>query len=100
MTRVNLAAQVIDFIGQLPPEPRKKLRFALRRLEHEEGDIKSLEGKLVGYQRLRSGSYRVIFTRRIRHGHPEIDCIFAEHRGLIYDVFTTALAIQEAKGDG
>ena len=36
MTKVNLAAQVIDFLGSLAPEPRKKLRAALRNLRQEE----------------------------------------------------------------
>ena len=95
MTQVNLAAQVVDFFGQLAPEPRKKLRLALRRLEQEKGDIKSLEGKLTGYQRLRSGSHRVVFARKVRNGRPEIDCVFAEHRALVYEVFTAALALQK-----
>jgi mRNA-degrading endonuclease RelE of RelBE toxin-antitoxin system len=97
MTRVNLADQVVEFVGQLAPEPRKKLRFALRQLQREQGDIKTLEGKLTGYMRLRSGSYRVIFTRRVRDGNPEIDCIFAERRALVYEVFTTAMALSKAK---
>ena len=95
MTEVNLSAQVIEFFGQLAPEPRKMLRLALRRLEQEKGDIKSLEGKLAGYQRLRSGSHRVIFARKVRNGRPEIDCVFAEHRSLVYEVFTAALALQK-----
>ena len=93
MTRVNLADQVVEFVGTLAPEPRKKLRLALRRLEKEEGDIKSLEGRLVGYLRLRVGTYRVIFCRKIRSEQPEVDCIFAEHRALVYEVFTAAVAL-------
>lgn len=81
----------------LAPEPGRKLRLALRRLEAEKGDIKSLEGKLAGYQRLQSGSHRVIFARRVRKGRPEIDCIFAEHRSLVYEVFTAALALQKTR---
>ncbi len=98
MIRVNLAAQVVEFFGQLAPEPRKKLRLALRRLEQEKGDIKSLEGKLTGYQRVRSGSHRVIFSRKVRNGKPEIDCIFAEHRSLVYEVFAAAVALQKMTG--
>ena len=71
------------------------LRMALRRLESEKGDIRGLEGKLAGYQRMRSGPHRVIFVRRFRRGKPEIDCIFAGHRALVYDVFTAALALQK-----
>jgi len=92
MTRVNLSTQVLEFCGSLAPEPRKKLRQALRNLEKESGDIKSLEGPLAGYHRLRSGSYRVVFARRLRKGRPEVDCLFAEHRALVYEVFTAALA--------
>lgn len=99
MIQVNLAAQVVDFFGQLAPEPRKKLRLALRRLEQEKGDIQSLEGKLTGYQRLRSGSHRVVFARKVRNGKPEIDCVFAEHRALVYEVFTAALALQKTPRD-
>lgn len=99
MTEVNLSAQVVEFFGQLAPEPRKSLRLALRRLEQEKGDIKSLEGKLTGYQRLRSGSHRVIIARKVCNGSPEIDCIFAEHRSLVYEVFTAALALQKHPGE-
>ena len=99
MTEINLSTQVVEFFGHLAPEPRKKLRLALRRLEKEKGDIKSLEGKLSGYQRLRSGSHRVIFARKVRNGRPEIDCIFAEHRSLVYEIFTAALALQKHPGE-
>ena len=92
MTQVNLSAQILEFCGSLAPEPRKKLRAALRNLEKEAGDLKSLEGPLAGYHRMRSGSYRVIFVRRLRKGKPEIDCLFAEHRSLVYEFFTAAVA--------
>jgi len=97
MTKVNLAAQVVDFLGGLAPEPRKKLRVALRNLEREQGNIKSLEGKLTGYLRLRSGSHRVIFTREVRRGEPEIDCIFAEHRALVYEVLSASAVFKPRK---
>ncbi len=99
MTRVNLAVQVVEFFGKLAPEPRKRLRVALRNLERERGDIKSLEGKLTGYLRLRSGPHRVIFTRNVRGGKPEIDCLFAEHRSLVYEVFSTSAAFEKLKRD-
>jgi mRNA interferase RelE/StbE len=90
VTKVNLSSQVVEFFGHLAPEPRKNLRRALRGLEQEKGDIKALEGNLAGYQRLRSGSHRVIFLRKVRDGKPEIDCIFAEHRELVYEIFTAS----------
>jgi len=98
VTRVNLSTQVLAFCGTLAPEPRKKLRLALRNLQKEAGDIKSLEGPLAGFHRVRSGSYRVVFARRLRKGKPEIDCLFAEHRSLVYEIFTAALARGALKG--
>src|SRR5690606_261551 len=92
MTRVNLPAQVLEFCGSLAPEPRKKLRQALRNLEKETGDINSLEGPLAGYHRMRSGSYRVISARRLRRGRPGVDCLLAGHRALVCEVFPAALA--------
>ena len=92
MTQVNLSTQVLEFCGSLAPEPRRKLRTALRGLQKDQGDIKSLEGPLTGYHRIRSGSYRVIFARRVRAGRAEIDCLYGEHRALIYEIFTEAVA--------
>jgi len=98
VTRVNLSTQVLGFCGSLAPEPRKKLRLALRNLQKEAGDIKSLEGPLAGFHRVRSGSHRVVFVRRLRKGKPEIDCLFAEHRSLVYEILTAALARGALKG--
>lgn len=92
MRQVHLAEQVLDLCGSLAPGPRRELRLALRALARERGDIKSLEGKLAGYQRVRCGPYRVIFKRTIRDGQPQIECVFAEHRALVYEVFTASVA--------
>ncbi len=60
--KVEVAAQVADFVKRLPPEPRRRLRRALRDLEKEKGDIKPLEAPLDGYCRLRVGGYRVVLS--------------------------------------
>ena len=88
--KVRLAPQVVDFVRQLPPEPRKLLRNALRGLEREAGDLRPLEGDLSGSCRLRIGGYRIIFSYATRG---TIDCIFAERRSVIYDVFADALRV-------
>jgi hypothetical protein len=44
--KVLLAAQVVDFVRRLPPEPRQRLRRALRELSGERGDVKALEAPL------------------------------------------------------
>ena len=92
MMKVELSEQVVVFVKRQAPEPRRWLRAALRRLALEQGDIKSLEGPLSGYYRLRVRGCRVIFayecsvkTNRI------VKCFFAERRHVIYEVFAEML---------
>lgn len=85
--QIELAEQVRDFIRDCPPEPRRLLREALRRLAQEKGDIKRLEGALDGYFRLRVHTYRVIFRYDVHRNRRVIRCDFAEHRGLVYETF-------------
>ena len=86
--RVRVAAQVADFVRRMAPDPRRKLRRALRDLERGKGDIKPLEGPLQDYFRLRVGPYRVILSYSASR---TVDCVFAERRNLIYEVFADAM---------
>lgn len=86
--KVLLADQVIDFVRQLPPEPKNRMRQALRALADEEGDIKPLEAPLEGYCRLRVGGYRVVFAYG-KHG--TIECVFAEQRSIVYELLMAQL---------
>jgi len=87
--KVKLADQVTTFIRALPPQPRRRLRLAIPKLESERGDIKQLEGPLRAYSRLRVGPYRILFTKA---NDPDdgmcIYCIFAERRDTVYAVFS------------
>ncbi len=85
--RVRLSAQVIDFVRSQAPDPRRRLRAALRGLAREEGDLKALEGPLQDYYRLRVGSYRVILRYATK---TTVDCVFAERRNIVYEVFADA----------
>ncbi len=88
MPRVRLARQVVDFVRSQAPEPRRRLRQALRDLAQNEGDIRSLEGPLQDNHRLRVGPYRIV----LRHTTPKtIDCVFAERRGIVYEIFSEAM---------
>lgn len=87
--RLEISDQVRRFIRALAPDPRKELRAALRELGHERGDIKRLEGPLKDYFRLRVRDYRIIFQYSRRR--KVIECIFAERRDLIYEVFEKLL---------
>ena len=86
--KVVLAAQVVDFVRRLPPEPRRRLRRALRELAHERGDLKALEPPLQGYCRLRMGGYRVVFAYA---GRTTVECIFAERRSVVYELLVERL---------
>jgi len=87
--RVEVSTQVADFVKRLPPEPRRLLRRALRDLAKEKGDIKPLEGPLDGYCRLRVGGYRVVLSYT---ASGRIQCVFAERRSIVYEVFALALS--------
>lgn len=86
--RVRLSAQVVEFVRSQAPDPRRRLRNALRALTREEGDLKALEGPLQEYHRLRVGSYRVVF----RYASSKVvECVFAERRNVVYEIFAETL---------
>lgn len=89
MKKIELSGQVLEFIRTQAPEPRKLLRAALHKLEQERGDIKTLEGPLKNYCRLRVSSYRIIFI--YGEGGKTIQCIYADRRSTIYTVFEQLL---------
>ncbi len=85
--KIELAEQVREFIRTCPPEPRRWLRDAVRKLAEEKGDIKALDGELEGYHRLRVRSYRIIYRYDLRKNERIIRCDFAEHRSVLYETF-------------
>ncbi len=89
--RVDLSEQVLGFVSQLAPQPKKHLRDELHKLAKGKADTKRLEGRLAGYHRLRSGSYRVIFRQRMDRGRQVAECIYAAPRSLVYELFEQAL---------
>lgn len=86
-TKVELDPQVAGFVRGLAPEPRKRMREALRGLEKELGDIKQLEADLTGYARLRVGDYRVLVRFYAEHGQRVARCVFVERRAVVYELF-------------
>ncbi len=84
---IKPSEQVADFLRCLAPEPRRQLRLAIRSLARGRGDVRALEGELAGYCRLRVGSYRVILWQRAT----VIECVFAERRSIVYEVFAEEL---------
>ena len=93
--KVELSPQVVEFVRRLAPEPRRMLRQALRGLAKDRGDIKVLEGPLDGYCRLRVHGYRVVFCYAEQG---KIQCVFAERRSIVYEVFAHVLS-EKLSGD-
>jgi mRNA-degrading endonuclease RelE of RelBE toxin-antitoxin system len=96
--RVEIAPRVEEFVKALAPEPRKRLTQGIKALARNQGDTKMLEGRLESYSRLRLGGYRVIFARRSEQGEGIIDCVFAERRSVVYEIFEKLLAEQIGEG--
>ena len=86
--KVELAAQVVEFVRRQPPEPKRRLRRALRDLAREKGDIRALEAPLDRYCRLRVGGYRTVFAYGARK---TIQCVFAEQRSVVYELLLERL---------
>ena len=89
--KVVVSDQVVEFVRHLAPEPRRLVRRALRNLAAWKGDVRQLEAPLEGYSRLRVSAYRIIFSYGRRR---TIECVFAERRSLVYEIFARALAEQ------
>src|SRR2546425_262524 len=91
-TSVKVETQVEQFVKSLEPEPRRRLTKAIKNLANDRGDVKRLEGRLEGYSRLRVAGHRVLFMERAEHGERIIDCVFAEKRAVVYELFVRLLS--------
>ena len=85
--QVKVEEQVENYVKALAPEPRRGLTRAIKRLADNQGNIKQLEGKLEGFSRLRVAGHRVIFYERSERGKRVVDCVFAEKRAIVYELF-------------
>jgi mRNA-degrading endonuclease RelE of RelBE toxin-antitoxin system len=93
-TKVRVGRQVEGFVKSLAPEPRRALSQAIKQLAKQEGDTKLLEGKLGGWHRLRVGGYRVVYKATAESGTRVINCVYANHRSVVYEMFAELLADQ------
>ena len=91
-TEVRVAPQVEQFVKSRAPEPRQALRKAIKDLAAEQGDIKALEGKLAGWNRVRVSSYRVLYKETAERGVRIVNCVYANHRSVVYVLFQQLLA--------
>ncbi len=86
-SKVLVSEQVERFVKALAPEPQRALTRALKALPKDRGDSKQLEGKLLGFQRLRVARYRVIYRVCVVRGERHYECIYANERSLVYELF-------------
>jgi mRNA-degrading endonuclease RelE of RelBE toxin-antitoxin system len=98
-TKVEVSEQVVRFLARRAPEPRRMLREGLRGLAKERGDIRALEGPLKDYHRVRVGGYRIIFAYRLAGKERRIQCIYAERRSAVYEMFAELLKKHLLEGE-
>jgi len=91
---IRVGPQVEEFVMALAPEPRKALKRAIKGLAKEQRDTKTLEGKLSGGHRLRVAGYRVLYKETAERGARIINCVYANHRSVVYEMFAQLLADQ------
>lgn len=82
--RILASEQVAGWLRILPPEPRRRVRAALKGLEHWQGDIKPLRGELEGFHRLRIGGYRIVCRITSRS---LVRLEYADTRDVVYEAF-------------
>jgi len=82
--KISASEQVAGWLRGLPPEPRRRIRAALKGLEDWKGDIKALQGELDGFYRLRVGGYRIVY--RVAHGQM-IQLEYADTCDVVYETF-------------
>ena len=95
MNRVVVHPQAEAFVRALAPEPRRRLVHAMKALPL--GDTKPLEGGLAGFWRLRVGGYRILYNDSVKLSVRTFDCLFAERRSFVYELFEQILAEEALK---
>ncbi len=90
--KISASEQVAEWLSRLAPEPKRRLRAALKKLETWRGDIAPLQGELEGFYRLRIGGYRIVFRVMPRQ---MIRLEYADTRDVVYEVFRQLRMLSE-----
>ena len=100
-TRVRIGPQVEQFVKALAPDPRRALTAGIKGLAEGKGNLLWLESPLTGFARLRVGHFRVIYAERSEAGERIVECLFAERRSVVYDLFAQMVVdnlVEELRG--
>lgn len=84
MMKILASAEFSEWLFALPPQPKRRIRLALRKLEKGQGDVKALQGSLEGFCRLRVGGMRLIFRYQ---GSQTIYVEYGNTRDAVYELF-------------
>ena len=90
--KISASEQVVEWLSRLAPEPKRRVRAAVRGLENWRGDIGALHGELQGFYRLRIGGYRIVFRVMPRQ---VIRLEYADTRDVVYEVFRQLRMLSE-----
>ena len=90
--KISASEQVAEWLSRLAPEPKRRVRAALKGLETRRGDIAPLHGELEGFYRLRIGGYRIVFRVMRRQS---IRLEYADTRDVVYEVFRQLRLLSE-----
>jgi len=93
--RISASEQVQCWLKGLPPEPKSRVRRALKALAQgrlRALDVQPLRRELEGFYRLRIGDYRIVY--RLESGQI-IRLDYADIRDVVYDVFRMLRALRE-----
>jgi mRNA-degrading endonuclease RelE of RelBE toxin-antitoxin system len=82
--KISASEQVAGWLCALPPQPKRRVRLALRELARGRGDIKALCGPLEGFNRLRVGGMRIVYRQP---GAKEIRLEYANTRDVVYELY-------------
>ena len=92
MMKILASDQVADWLRNLPLEPKRRVRGALKGLERWQGDIKPLRGELEGFYRLRVGGYRIVW-RMVTKSLIQLE--YADTRDIVYEAFRQLRLLSE-----
>lgn len=87
--KISASEQVASWLCALAPQPKRRVRLALRSLARGRGDIKALQGPLEGFNRLRIGGLRIIYQQR---SSSEIFLEHASNRDVVYEMYEQFLS--------
>jgi len=92
MMKILASEQVAQWLRNLPPEPKQRVRAALKGLERWQGDIKPLRGELEGFYRLRVGGYRIVC---LMVSKSLVRLEYADTRDVVYEAFRQLRLLSE-----